>query len=142
MKRRDLFVLTAAAPALTGQAKQSTAPRSNSKTGGLPLEQFQPKSTLVVPETKVARARFPVIDFHTHVTFSAGLSGPMDTVYRGTPEECLPVMDRRNIQTLVNLTGGYGPALKQVIGALPGRHPGRFVVFTEPAWRKVADSNY
>ena len=37
----------------------------------LSLAEFSPKSMLQVPETHVARARFPVIDFHTHITRSA-----------------------------------------------------------------------
>ena len=35
----------------------------------LPLTEFEPKSMLHVAETHVARARFPVIDFHTHVSW-------------------------------------------------------------------------
>src|SRR3954464_11277366 len=33
-----------------------------------PPAEFQPKSMLHVAETQVARARFPVIDFHAHVS--------------------------------------------------------------------------
>jgi len=138
MKRRDLFTLPAAALALQGQSRNAAA----AKQSVLPIEQYQPKSNLVVPETKVPRSRFPVIDFHTHLTFSAGLSGSTKTIYRGRPEECLPVMESKNIQTLVNLTGGYGPNLKEVIATYQQGHPGRFIVFTEPAWRKVAEPGY
>ena len=35
----------------------------------LDLNEFQPKSMLHVPETKVARSKFPVIDVHTHLSF-------------------------------------------------------------------------
>src|SRR5574338_1308132 len=37
---------------------------------GLPLRltEFEPRSMLHVKETSVPRARFPVIDFHTHVS--------------------------------------------------------------------------
>ena len=38
----------------------------------LPLERYEPKSMLHVPETHVPRSRFPVIDFHTHITFATG----------------------------------------------------------------------
>ena len=34
----------------------------------LPMERYQPKSMLHVPETHVPRSRFPLIDFHTHIT--------------------------------------------------------------------------
>jgi hypothetical protein len=31
---------------------------------------FQPRSALHVPEHRVERPRFPVIDFHTHLTWA------------------------------------------------------------------------
>ena len=34
----------------------------------LALEDYEPRSMLHVPETKVLRARFPAIDFHTHLS--------------------------------------------------------------------------
>ena len=37
----------------------------------LDISRYQPKSMLHVPETKVPRSRFPVIDFHTHLTLWA-----------------------------------------------------------------------
>ena len=43
-------------------------PAAPARSGGLPLEQYEPKSMLVVPETQVPRAKFPVIDVHTHPT--------------------------------------------------------------------------
>src|SRR5688500_19043525 len=36
----------------------------------LALEDYEPKSMLHVPETKVPRARFAAIDFHTHLSWS------------------------------------------------------------------------
>ena len=46
--------------------------------GGLRLERFEPKSMLHVTETRVDRARFPVIDMHTHLSFAGRLSAPDD----------------------------------------------------------------
>ena len=36
----------------------------------IPLEDFRPKSMLHVPETRVERAAFPVIDIHTHLSWA------------------------------------------------------------------------
>ena len=36
----------------------------------LPLAEYQPKSMLQVQETHVPKPRFPVIDIHTHLTWS------------------------------------------------------------------------
>src|SRR5918995_2366562 len=71
----------------------------------LALKDFQPKSMLRVPEHKVAQAKFPVIDIHTHLSRSDG------TRFLATPQELLEVMDRKNVRTMVNLTGGTGAGL-------------------------------
>jgi predicted TIM-barrel fold metal-dependent hydrolase len=108
----------------------------------LPIEQFQPVSMLHGQETKVPRSAYPLIDFHTHITHAGGLEGPGDIRFAASPEACLAVMDRKNIRTMVNLTSGYGNNLQQAIDKLQSAHPGRFVVFTEPAWSKAADPDY
>jgi predicted TIM-barrel fold metal-dependent hydrolase len=97
---------------------------------------------LHVKETKVPRSAFPVIDMHTHITHAGGLDGPGKVRFAASAEECLAVMDRKNIRTMVNLTGGYGENLQQAIDKLQAAHPGRFIVFTEPAWSKAADADY
>jgi predicted TIM-barrel fold metal-dependent hydrolase len=51
-------------------------------------------------------------------------------------------MDEKNIRTLVNLTGGYGDGLREVVAKTQRAHPGRFVVFTEPAYPNAADAGY
>ena len=37
----------------------------------LDLHDFEPKSMLQVHESRIERAKFPVLDFHTHITTSA-----------------------------------------------------------------------
>src|ERR1700676_3994635 len=76
----------------------------------LPLERFEPKSVLHVPETHVPRSRFPAVDFHTHITGAAS-GNPAAIRVSMDPANCLAVMDRKNIRTMVNLTGGYGAGL-------------------------------
>jgi predicted TIM-barrel fold metal-dependent hydrolase len=95
---------------------------------------------LHMAETHVPRARFPVIDFHTHIT-----SGSPDGArirFSLDPAACLAVMDRKNIHTMVDLTGSYGEAVREAIAKLPQAHVGRFVVFTEPAWTHASDPGY
>jgi predicted TIM-barrel fold metal-dependent hydrolase len=126
------------------QGAQTQAPSPAS--GALPLTDFQPKSMLSVPETRVERAKFPVIDVHTHLTFRvrsvAGVAHGEAMRAIATADELLPVMDRRNVQTMVNLTGGVGSGLKESIGRLQQPHPGRFVVFTEPSWDRLLEPGY
>jgi len=134
MNRREAM-LSAASAFLIPPAEQTTK-------DALPVEQFQLRSMLHVHETKVERAAYPVIDIHTHITHAGGLEGPGNIRFAASAEECLAVMDRKNIQTMVNLTGGYGANLQQAIDKLQTAHPGRFLVFTEPAWSKAGDADY
>ena len=139
MNRRDVLLSMGSALVTPGLA---TPANSSEAKGVLPLEQFRPRSMLHAQETKVARSAYPVIDMHTHITHAGGLAGPGTIQFAATAEECLAVMDRKNIRTLVNLTSGYGANLQQAIDKLQAAHPGRFIVFTEPAWSKAADPDY
>lgn len=116
------------------------------KTQPLNLGEFQPKSMLRVPETKVDRARYPVIDVHTHLSFSArsekGVPLTGDVRFFAPPEELLPVMDRSNLRTMVNLTGAYGDGLREAIRLYDRAHPGRFLTFTEPMWGRAQAPGY
>jgi predicted TIM-barrel fold metal-dependent hydrolase len=113
--------------------------------GRLPLVEFEPKSMLVVRETKVEKPKFPVIDFHTHLSWSPGFSDPAQGGGKfrpaGTVEEILPVMERRGIRMLVNQTGGHGSCLDQALAFFKG-YPDRFLVFTEPSWQQVTEPGY
>jgi predicted TIM-barrel fold metal-dependent hydrolase len=141
ISRRDILAglaLSALAPNRQAVAQQPQAP----KPAPLPIQEYEPKSMLHVPETKVARARFPVIDFHTHLSFT-DTSGPVEKARpRATPAELLSVMDRKNIRTMVHLTGGYGAALTDNLRMWQQAQPGRFIVFTEPWFKKIVEPNY
>ena len=51
-------------------------------------------------------------------------------------------MDRRNVQTMVNLTGGVGTGLIETVKTFQQPHPDRFVVFTEPSWYRLLEPGY
>jgi predicted TIM-barrel fold metal-dependent hydrolase len=110
--------------------------------GKLALEDYEPKSMLHVPENKVRRARFPVIDFHTHLSWSARRGQVTEAHNNATPKEVLSVMDGKNLRMMVNLTGGYGKVLEQTINYWQKPHPDRFVVFTEPWFEKITEPGY
>jgi predicted TIM-barrel fold metal-dependent hydrolase len=122
-------------------AQQTPAPGAR-----LALADYQPKSMLQVHETHVDRARFPAIDVHTHITVSAksenGVELSPDRKYLGTPEELLAVMDRKNLHTMVNLTGGYDAGLVETIGRYDKAHPGRFITLTEPCYSRFLEPDY
>jgi len=142
--RRDLLKgigmgMGAAAGFHSAEAQQTPPPGAH-KGRPLDIAEYQPRSMLHVHETNVERARFPVIDVHTHIT---SFGGAVDTV-RPTvpPEDLLKVMDRRNIHTLVNLTGGVGPGVKDGVAKLDRKFPGRFLQFTQPFYNRMNEPGY
>jgi predicted TIM-barrel fold metal-dependent hydrolase len=85
----------------------------------LSFEEYNPKSTLVVPGILITRARFPFIDIHGH-------QGGMAT------QDLTPVvraMDTLNLKVMVNLSGGSGDRLAKAVANAKQQFPGRFVVF-------------
>jgi predicted TIM-barrel fold metal-dependent hydrolase len=128
----------------SGKNQLATAP--DESKSGLRLFDFKPRSMLHVKQTRVERPRFPVIDMHTHLTWTAnvrnGVSVGEEIVVFAPPEELLPVMDRKGIRTLVNLTGGTGAGLEQAIRTFDQAAPGRFVTLTEPSFGLFAEPDY
>ena len=112
----------------------------------LQLADFQPRSMLHVLETKVLRSRHPVIDIHTHLSFTAksangvGIGEAMK--YPAPVEELLALMNRKNIRVMVNLTGGVGKGLQETIRKFQQPYPERFVTFTEPWWERTNQPEY
>ncbi len=110
------------------------------------LQDFQPISVLQVPVTRVERPRFPVIDIHSHLSWSgragAGAEDAQAVTILAPPADVLKVMDRRGIQLMVNLTGGRGTGLERTIRDFQSAHPGRFLMFTEPWWSRAAEADY
>ena len=128
----------------TSMASSLFGPESAGKP--LQLADFQPRSMLHVPETKVPRSRYPVIDIHTHLSFTAksangvGIGEAMK--YLAPVEGLLPLMDRKNIRVMVNLTGGVGKGLEETMRKYQQPYPERFVTFTEPWWERTNQPGY
>ena len=62
--------------------------------------------------------------------------------FLATAEELLEVMGRKNIRTMVNLTGGTGTGLDKCLKRFDEAHPGRFLTFAEPLWSRSHKSDY
>jgi predicted TIM-barrel fold metal-dependent hydrolase len=107
-----------------------------SKPAPLALTEFEPKSMLHVAETRVARARFPVIDFHTHVSRRRAQQPAVPAA------ELVKTMDAVNLHTMVNLTGGAGEDLADAIRSFDRAFPRRFVSMTEPTWTRAGEPGY
>jgi predicted TIM-barrel fold metal-dependent hydrolase len=135
-----------AAASLAAPAALAWQQQGGSQPGQTPpplaLDDFEPRSMLRVKETKVPRARFPVIDFHTHLSSVDRRARPEKTRFNAKREDALAVMDRKNLRTMVNLTGGYGAALDEAIAYWQTPSPDRFIVFTEPWFSRFTEPNY
>ena len=53
-----------------------------------------------------------------------------------------PGHESKNIQIMVDLTGGYGDDLRKVISKVQKTVSDILFVFTEPAWDKASDQGY
>ncbi len=118
------------------------AQSENTTSRDVLLKEFEPISMLRVPQTQIAKPRFPVIDFHAHLTWGPVLGMGEKVTVLAEPSELLLTMDAKNVRMMVNLTGGYGEGLLDSIRVHAKTNPDRFVVFTEPWWSRVAESNY
>ena len=138
--RREWVSATAASVLITPLTESAGAtgavPRQQPASAPLPLTQFQPKSMLHVGETRVQRARFPVIDFHTHVSRRRAQKPGVP------PGELVKTMDAVNLHTMVNLTGGTGDDLAGSIAGFDQAFPRRFVSMTEPSWTRAGETGY
>ena len=94
----------------------------------LSVEDWAPRSTLVVEEHPVPRAKFPVIDVHSHHRSSTP-PGRLDQIVKE--------MDSLNLAVLVNLSGGFGERLRATVQNFGSRHQGRFAVFANPDFRGI-----
>lgn len=83
------------------------------------FEDYNPKSTLVVPINEVQKSKFPFIDVHSH--------------QRDMSAEALTAlikdMDALNEGIMVNLSGGSGGRLNGMLQSIRTNYPNRFVVF-------------
>jgi len=97
------------------------------------IEEYSPKSSLVVPQHPLTRAKYPFIDVHNHQNFSM------------TPDafqKLVADMDSINLQVMVNLSGGYGDRLKKGWDAARAAAPGRFLIFANLDFSNIDDPGY
>jgi predicted TIM-barrel fold metal-dependent hydrolase len=93
------------------------------------IREYKPKSMLVAPQHLVSRAKFPVIDIHSHQPTPIS-AGEYDRVMKG--------MESNNLQILVNLSGSFGDRLRQGVDALrASKYVGRMVLFANINFRGV-----
>jgi uncharacterized protein len=93
------------------------------------IEEYDPKSTLVVPQHVLTRAKYPFIDVHNH---------QRDT----SPERLAQLirdMDSLNMRILVDspVNGGFGEWVKNAAANIRAFNKDRFAVYTNVDYRKI-----
>jgi uncharacterized protein len=99
------------------------------------FEEYEPPSTLVVPEHRIAKAKFPFIDVHNH-QFSMPTQDLNDLVKK---------MDELNMQVMVNLSGrgrGSTEHLDKSLENVKKTSPKRFIVFTNVDFGGIDDAEW
>jgi uncharacterized protein len=93
------------------------------------ITDYKPKTTLVVAEHPVPRAKFPVIDIHSH---------QQTPISAENYAKVVKAMDDLNLRVIVNLSGSYGDRLKQGLDAIKNSpYPDRMVLFANVNFENV-----
>ena len=110
-------------------AQTNVANGSNEK---MDFEKYNPPSTLVVPEHKLAKAKFPFIDVHNH-------QFGMPDMDLGT---LISDMDKLNMKVMVNLSGESGERIKKSVANIKQNFPKRFIVFANVDFKRVGEEGW
>ena len=98
----------------------------------MPFEEYNPTSTLVVPEHPIKKAKFPFVDIHNHQ-----FDMPVNDLTTLTAE-----MDSINMAFMINLSGFRGLYLQQCLKNVKATAPNRFGLFVNLDWEKIDEPNF
>ncbi len=104
----------------------------NQNAQEMDFEEYNPTSTLVVPGKEITKAKFPFIDVHSH-------QFRMDTQ---DLSELIKDMDEMNMAIMVNLSGGSGDKIKNIVANINEHYPNRFVVFANVDFDGVGSEDW
>ena len=104
----------------------------NNKRNVMDIEEYSPLSTLVVPENKVYKSKFPFVDIHSH-----HFDMPVKDLKKVVNE-----MDSLNMGFMVNLSGFRGVFLKESLDNVKENAPTRLGVFVNLDFEEVDDDDF
>ena len=96
------------------------------------FEDYNPPSSLVVPENILTRAKFPFVDVHNHQ-----FDMPLKDLSNLTAE-----MDSLNMAFMVNLSGFRGLYLAKCLENVKENAPTRFGLFVNLDWEKIDEDDF
>lgn len=107
----------------------------------LPLEQFTPRSQLVVPEHIVAAARFPAIDAHIHLD-EHGESARNAEWRFSEASRLFDTLDQRNVRAIVDLDGWVADRLPRAVATYKVAYPGRAAILAALDWSRCREPGW
>ncbi len=96
------------------------------------FEEYNPTPTLVVEGAAVPSAKFRFIDVHSH----------QRDMSASALKRMIVDMDRINEGIMVNLSGGSGKRIQNMVASIQANYPNRFVVFANVDFDGVGDANW
>lgn len=96
------------------------------------VEEYEPVSTLIVPQHQPTRARFPFIDVHNHQWLMS-----MQSL-----DKLVTEMDSLNMGVMVNLSGFRGKVLEWSLENVNKNYPKRFVIFLNINFERLDDEGW
>lgn len=96
------------------------------------VENYDPRSTLKVPEHHVTRSKYPFVDVHNHQ-----FAMPVQDL-----DKLVREMDSLNMAVMVNLSGFRGKYLEWSLDNVKNSHPNRFVLFLNIDFEKLDDEGW
>ena len=99
------------------------------KNNLMDIEEYSPKSTLIVPEHPVKRSKYPFIDVHNH---------QFDMPIKNLPK-LVSEMDSLNMAFMINLSGYRGLYLRKSLENIKKNAPTRFGLFLNIDFEDIDD---
>ena len=102
------------------------------KNNLMDIEEYSPKSTLVVKETPLKRSKYPFVDVHNHQ-----FDMPVKNLANLVAE-----MDRMNMGFMINLSGFRGLYLRESLENIRENAPNRFGLFLNIDFEAIDDADF
>jgi len=102
------------------------------KNNLMDIEEYSPKSTLIVEENWVKRAKYPFVDVHNHQ-----FDMPVKNLNKLVAE-----MDQLNMGFMINLSGFRGLYLRKSLDNIRENAPRRFGLFLNIDFEDIDDANF
>lgn len=96
------------------------------------VEEYEPVSTLKVPQHLLTHARYPFIDVHNHQWIM-----PVQNL-----DDLVADMDSLNMGVMVNLSGFRGKYLEWTLDNIRQHHPNRFAIFLNINFENLDDAGW